>query len=74
MISTRGLALRYPGGPQLLFPDLALGQGEVLLLHGRSGSGKSSWLALAAGLMAPVAGEMVVAGSADLPLSEAWQP
>ncbi|MCZ8252286.1 MAG: ATP-binding cassette domain-containing protein [Hylemonella sp.] len=62
MIATRGLACQYPGGTRLTFPDLSLGQGETLLLRGRSGSGKSSWLALAAALMAPAAGEIIVAG------------
>ena len=62
MIETQGLACQYPGGQRLSFPDLALAQGETLLLRGRSGRGKSSWLALAAGLMAPAAGEIVVAG------------
>ncbi len=61
MISARGLACRYPHGSLISFLDVAVGQGEVLLLRGRSGSGKSSWLALAAGLMAPAAGEIVVA-------------
>ena len=62
MIETQGLACQYPGGQRLSFPDLALAQGQTLLLRGRSGRGKSSWLALAAGLMAPAAGEIVVAG------------
>jgi putative ABC transport system ATP-binding protein len=62
VIATRGLACQYPGGAYLSFPDLALGQGETLLLRGRSGSGKSSWLALAAALMTPAAGEIIVAG------------
>ena len=62
MIETQGLACQYPGGQRLSFPDLTLAQGQTLLLRGRSGRGKSSWLALAAGLMAPAAGEIVVAG------------
>ena len=62
MIETQGLACQYPGGQRLGFPDLTLAQGQTLLLRGRSGRGKSSWLALAAGLMAPAAGEIVVAG------------
>lgn len=62
MIETRGLSCQYPGGQRLGFPDLSLPQGQTLLLRGRSGRGKSSWLALAAGLMAPAAGEIVVAG------------
>ncbi len=62
MISTRALACRYPGGVQLAFPDVNVPQGGTLVLRGPSGSGKSSWLALAAGLMAPASGEIVVAG------------
>jgi putative ABC transport system ATP-binding protein len=62
MIRTRTLGYQYPQGPRLDFPDVDVPQGGVLLLRGRSGSGKSSWLALAAGLMAPAAGEIVAAG------------
>lgn len=64
MIVTRGLACQHPGGPRLVFPDVSVPQGGVLLLHGPSGSGKSSWLALAAGLMASVAGDITAAGQA----------
>lgn len=77
MIETRGLSFQYPGGQRLGFPDLSLAQGETLLLRGRSGRGKSSWLALAAGLMAPSAGEIVVAGQSLGALSavqrDAWR-
>jgi len=62
MIVTRGLACQYPGGVRLTFPDITVPQGGVLLLRGPSGSGKSSWLALAAGLMRPAQGEIEVAG------------
>ncbi|MDP3700412.1 MAG: ATP-binding cassette domain-containing protein [Hylemonella sp.] len=61
MILTQGLACQYTGGAALRFPDMEVPQGGVLLLRGRSGSGKSSWLALAAGLMAPSAGAIEVA-------------
>ena len=64
MISTRQLVYRYPGGPELAFADLDLPQGGVLLLGGASGSGKSTWLALAAGLVVPSAGRLEVAGQA----------
>lgn len=62
MIETRGLRHTYPGGAPLQFDDVAVPQGGSLLLRGASGSGKSTWLALAAGLLTPQAGEMVVAG------------
>lgn len=77
MIRTRGLAYRYAGGPQLAFPDLDLAQGAALLLQGPSGTGKSTWLALAAGLLRAGSGEIVVAGqdlAALRPLSaDAWR-
>jgi putative ABC transport system ATP-binding protein len=62
MIETCGLAYRYPGGAPLVFPDVSVEQGTVLLLSGPSGCGKSTWLALVAGLVAPSAGTLCVAG------------
>ena len=62
MISTRQLAYQYPGGAELRFEDVDVAQGGVLLLRGVSGSGKSTWLALAAGLLNPGAGDITVAG------------
>jgi len=62
VISTRQLAYQYPGGPELRFDDIDMAQGGVLLLRGVSGSGKSSWLALAAALLAPTSGDITVAG------------
>ena len=62
MITTRQLSYHYPDGPAITFDDLNLAQGGALLLSGASGSGKSTWLALAAGLLAPSSGEITVAG------------
>lgn len=63
MIRTQGLAYRYPGAEAALqFPDVDVAQGAVLLLSGPSGCGKSTWLALVAGLVAPTAGTVEVAG------------
>lgn len=62
MIRTRQLVYRYPKGPTLVFPDVDLPQGGVLLLAGPSGAGKSTWLALAAGLVGATAGQIEVAG------------
>ena len=64
MIETRGLHHAYPGGATLHFGDVSVPQGGTLLLRGASGSGKSTWLALAAGLLTPQAGELAVAGQA----------
>lgn len=62
MIQTHELAYRYPRGPALLFPDAEVAQGGTLLLQGRSGVGKSTWLSLVAGLLTPSAGRVLVAG------------
>ena len=62
MIRTRGLAYRYGAGPPLQFADVDLPQGGTLLLQGRSGTGKSTWLALVAGLRAATGGDLFVAG------------
>lgn len=77
MIRTRQLAYQYPGGAELRFDDIDVVQGGVLLLRGASGSGKSTWLALAAGLLAPTAGDITVAGQPLSALgkvaSDAWR-
>ena len=77
MISTQHLSYRYATGPVIVFDDLDVVQGGVLLFKGASGSGKSTWLALAAGLLKPTGGEMTVAGQAlsqlDAAHSDAWR-
>ncbi len=77
MIVTHELRYRYPGGALLTFPDIEVPQGGVLLLRGRSGVGKSTWLALAAGLRSPSAGELAVAGQSLVALTpvqrDAWR-
>jgi len=77
LITTRQLAYRYADGPALAFADLDVAQGEVLLLSGASGSGKSTWLALAAGLLPASSGDITVAGQdlkqLDKVHSDAWR-
>lgn len=68
MIQARSLAYRYPQGPALSFPDVEVPQGGTLLLQGRSGAGKSTWLALVAGLLTPTSGQLLVAGQDLAPL------
>lgn len=64
MIRTQALAFAHAGTAPLGFPDVDLPQGGCLLLQGRSGSGKSTWLALVAGLRRASAGTVEVAGQA----------
>lgn len=65
MISTRHLQYSPAHAAALTFPDVEVPPGGVLLLCGRAGSGKSTWLALAAGLLVASGGTLSVAG-ADL--------
>lgn len=62
MIRTRGLAHAYPGAERRRYPDVDVRQGGTLLVRGRSGSGKSTWLALIAGLRGAPEGDLFVAG------------
>lgn len=62
MILTQQLSYSYPNSEPMHFPNMDLVQGEVLVLRGNSGSGKSTWLALLAGLLTPQQGELTVAG------------
>ncbi len=62
MIRTEQLSYRYTNAAPILFPDIDVPQGAVLLLKGSSGSGKSTWLALAAALLHPNSGQITVAG------------
>lgn len=77
MINTRGLQYRYATGAPLVFPDVQVAQGAVLLVSGPSGCGKSTWLSLAAGLVRPAKGQLTVAGQAMEDLtqvgSDAWR-
>ncbi len=77
MIASRALNYQYPGGQRLAFADIDVPQGGVLLLQGRSGAGKSTWLALAAGLLGPSGGDITVAGQSLAALKpmarDAWR-
>jgi len=67
VIRTQALAFAHAGFAALQFPDVDLPQGGRLLLQGRSGTGKSTWLALVAGLRSATSGTAQVAGQ---PLGE----
>jgi putative ABC transport system ATP-binding protein len=77
MIRSQQLAFHYPGGARLAFADVDLTQGAALVLRGNSGSGKSTFLALAAGLLTAAQGFIEVAGQDPAKLSasqrDAWR-
>jgi putative ABC transport system ATP-binding protein len=64
LLQTTPLTFAYPGQPLLTFPELSLSGGEALLLLGKSGSGKTTFLHLLSGLLAPSSGEIVLDGTA----------
>lgn len=62
MLTVAGLEAAY-GRAQVLFGvDLALGPGEVLVLLGRNGAGKSTTLKAIIGLLTPIAGAVTFDG------------
>jgi ABC-type lipoprotein export system ATPase subunit len=66
LIEARGLAREFaqPGAPvcALRGVDLALAEGELVLVRGTSGAGKSTLLALLAGLDVPTSGSVFFRG------------
>jgi energy-coupling factor transport system ATP-binding protein len=61
-ITVRGLRVSYAGVPALRGVDIQVGQGEAVVLLGRSGSGKSSLLRALVGLVAAEQGQILLNG------------
>jgi ABC transporter, ATP-binding protein len=64
--STKDLALQYPNGEKLTFPDIAVKPGEKILLTGDSGAGKSTLFKLILGELKPSAGKVEFQNSQGL--------
>ncbi len=61
MISTKGLRFKYNQNQQLFnFPDINLSASENLLVLGKSGVGKTTFLHLLAGLIKPQSGNITI--------------
>jgi ABC-type lipoprotein export system ATPase subunit len=72
LLSGKGLVKRYPSGCEAVKrADLDLAAGELVAVVGRSGSGKSTVLALLGALTRPTHGQVVVDGTDVWTLSEA---
>lgn len=66
-----GLTKRYGGKTALDTLDLEIPQGRIVGLLGPNGSGKTTFMKLAAGLLTPTAGELTVCGKGIGPESKA---
>lgn len=60
MLETKGLSFSYPKGASFSFPNIKVETGDVLLVIGQSGKGKTTLLHLLAGLMSPVKGSVSI--------------
>jgi ABC-type bacteriocin/lantibiotic exporter with double-glycine peptidase domain len=58
IIETQNLALKFPNGETLQYPDLKINQGEKILLSGDSGSGKTTLFKLLLGIIEPSQGKV----------------
>ncbi|MFN2115440.1 MAG: ATP-binding cassette domain-containing protein, partial [Anaerolineae bacterium] len=62
LLALRDITFRYGDSAVLTDASMAVRAGEVVALTGRSGSGKSTVLRLAVGLLRPDTGEVTIAG------------
>jgi putative ABC transport system ATP-binding protein len=75
VLELRRVVKRYPGGPAgsilaVAGVSLSINHGEVVALYGPSGSGKSTLLQIAAAVLRPDSGDVVVDGKSIVSLSE----
>ena len=62
VLQATGLTKRYQSAPALDSLTLQLPQGRIIGLLGPNGSGKTTFLKLAAGLLTPTAGRITICG------------
>ena len=60
MLKTKGLSFQYNSVREFQYSDISVTAGETLLVLGNSGSGKTTFLHLLAGLLQPTKGEILV--------------
>jgi ABC-type lipoprotein export system ATPase subunit len=70
MIETKGVRFAYNGGRTFEFPDIKCNSGEQMLVLGQSGTGKTTFLHLLAGMLKPAQGDIVIAGVSTTNLSD----
>ena len=60
MVSTRNFSYVYPGAREIIFPDMDCQPGNILLVLGKSGIGKTTLLHLLGGLIGVQKGEIII--------------
>ena len=70
MISTKNIRFSYNNEQEFIFPDLYCEAGSTLLITGDSGKGKTTYLHILAGLLSPTSGEINIAATDIVSLSE----
>jgi ABC-type lipoprotein export system ATPase subunit len=63
MLEVRNLSFSYPNGHTFRFPDIILEKGAQLALTGSSGSGKTTFLHLLAGILKAQSGSVIIKGT-----------
>ena len=71
VLTAQGLTKRYSGATALDNLNLELPQGKIIGLLGPNGSGKTTFIKLAAGLLTPTSGELRVCGEKIGPATKA---
>jgi ABC-type lipoprotein export system ATPase subunit len=69
MIRTSNLQYKYPGGKDLIFPDIQCSSNEILLILGTSGVGKTTLLHLLGGILSSQQGSIKIADTEMTKLS-----
>ena len=70
MISTKNIRFSYNKEQEFIFPDLYCEAWSTLLITGDSGKGKTTYLHILAGLLSPTSGEINIAATDIVSLSE----
>lgn len=63
MLRSSKLTFQYPDGPSFSFPEVSIDKGQQLLILGSSGTGKTTFLHLLAGLRTAQGGRIELAGA-----------
>lgn len=70
MISTKNIKFSYSKEQEFILPDLHCDAGKTILITGNSGTGKTTYLHILAGLLRPSSGEVNIDGTNIVTLSE----